>query len=157
MKTKKKAGQESSLSCRFFLVFPGCSASGWRRSAAGPWCGGCAAINSQNIDCSLANRSLRVFCDTGKLSDVEQLTHPVPGPGAMPLVGWRGEALHGSPAPAGNCLFEKPTASATESRANGPCKRKSRGQCDRGLFLFFYYSLISRHFLPVSSAETASG
>ncbi|MBQ6951732.1 MAG: hypothetical protein IJN44_09615, partial [Clostridia bacterium] len=35
MKTKKKAGQESELSCRFFLVFPGCSASGWRHSAAG--------------------------------------------------------------------------------------------------------------------------
>ena len=40
MKTKKKAGQESELSCRFFLVFPGCSASGWRHSAAGP----CAAV-----------------------------------------------------------------------------------------------------------------
>ncbi len=94
---------------------------------------------------------------TGKLYERYSLLHPELGPGAMPLVGWRGEALHGSPAPAGNCLFEKPTASATGSRANGPCKRKSRGLCDRGLFLFFYYSLISRHFLPVSSAETASG
>ena len=30
MKMQKKAGQESTLSCRFFLIFPGCKASGRR-------------------------------------------------------------------------------------------------------------------------------
>ncbi len=47
---------------------------------------------------------------------------PLPGPGAMPLVGCRGETPHRSPqAPAGNCLFDNSTTSATGSRANGPC------------------------------------
>ena len=58
MKTKKKAGQESSLSCRFFLVFPGCTASGWRCfTPPSPW-PAVRASNSQKCNLPLQ----RGFC-----------------------------------------------------------------------------------------------
>ena len=40
MKTSKKTGEKASFLLRFFTVFRGCKASGWRHSAAGP----CAAM-----------------------------------------------------------------------------------------------------------------
>ena len=59
MKMKKKAGQESLLSCRFFLIFPGCKASGRRCfTPPSPWAGACGASSSQRNNLPLQ----RGFC-----------------------------------------------------------------------------------------------
>ena len=48
MKIRKKPGEQSPPA--FFRIFPGCFASGWRRSAAGPWAGASGASNSQSYN-----------------------------------------------------------------------------------------------------------
>ena len=109
MKMKKKAGQESLLSCRFFLIFPGCKASGRRcftppspwpavRAANSQSCnrpfangflrGAGAAANSQNFCCFLTNSSLRVALQHRHIACKIHI--------AISGIGSRGNALHRS-------------------------------------------------------------
>ena len=59
MKMKKKAGQESELSCRFFLIFPGCKSIRMAVFYTAQPVGGGAAAISQNNNCDFSKRFLR--------------------------------------------------------------------------------------------------
>ena len=50
MRTEKRRGWIQVSSSAFFAVFPGCFASGQRRSATGPWAGASGASNSQSYN-----------------------------------------------------------------------------------------------------------
>ena len=60
MKMKKKAGQESILSCRFFLIFPGCKSIRTAVFHTAQPVGGSAAANSQSHNVPFAKGFLRV-------------------------------------------------------------------------------------------------
>ena len=151
MKMKKKAGQESELSCRFFLIFPGCTASGWRCSTAQP-VGGSAAASSQSyhlyqrrgfcvwqcrsrlakIQSSSANVCLR---DALFHREMVWMIHiAISGIGCRvndPAGGGGGKAPPRSPhATPGNCLFD----TNCHFRRKGPgmislVRRKGSGHC----------------------------
>ncbi len=66
------------------------------------------ASNSQTHNLPLRRHVCVLLCSTGTLPAKYILQYLVPGQGAMPLVGCRGETPHGlSHAPPGNCLRDK--------------------------------------------------
>ena len=127
MKMQKKAGQESELSCRFFLIFPGCfcirlavfyTAQPVARSAGTQFAkmqssfakgflrGGSAAANSQSFNRSFAKICV---CDAPFHREtvcVKQIANSGFGSrGDAPCGGGGGKAPPWSPhAPPGNCM-----------------------------------------------------
>ena len=92
MKMWKKAGQESALSCRFFLIFPGCKASGRRCTTAQP-VGGCATPNSQSFNRSFTLMCVRVALFHRKAVCIKQIANSGSGSrGDAPCGGGGGKA-----------------------------------------------------------------
>ena len=92
MKIMKKTDTESKLSCRLFLIFPGCMASGRRCSTASPWtCGSAQPFLSgtcliRDHFCMLAKRFMHV-ASSGKPCESVRTCVRKMGQGSMTLVG----------------------------------------------------------------------
>ena len=94
MKTEKRRGWKQVSSSAFFAVFPGCFASGWRRDAAGPWCG--SAQPTRNMTSVLLKLGLCVLQIIPRLlreiACLSSQSLPQLGQGTKSLVGCRGNA-----------------------------------------------------------------